>query len=104
MLTPNTIENRYTLNRNQFEIVKDNLTSFINNFGSVRIESYDNKSFYVYYPANAESHIQYCYSIEYLDGYLYGVVQGVMRGEFKPYRTGVDHPINKWELELSQEG
>ena len=50
---------------------------FIANFGEVRIEQDTyNKGFYVYSPANAETHVQYCYDISYLDGWLYGCVQG----------------------------
>lgn len=71
----------------QKETIKDNLRAFINNFGEPRIER-DNlgKGFYVFYPADSDSWIQYCYSIDYLDGWLYGVVQGVVRGEFKERR------------------
>lgn len=72
----------------QKETIKDNLRAFINNFGEPRIERnpYD-KGFFVYYPANATDYIQYCYNIDYLDGWLYGVVQGVVRGEFKERRS-----------------
>lgn len=71
------------------EIIKDNLRAFVTNFGDVRIEKADyGGGFYVFYPANADSYIQYCYDISYLDGWLYGVVQGAVRGEFKPYRQG----------------
>ena len=75
----------------QKELIKDNLRAFVNNFGDVRIEKEPyGKGFYVYYPATSEdgSYIQYCYNIDYLNGWLYGVVQGCVRGEFKPYRTG----------------
>ena len=73
----------------QKELINDNLTSFINTFGILRIEEEScGKGFYVFYPANRESPIQYCYDIHYLDGWLHGVVQGAVRGEFKPYRTG----------------
>lgn len=77
----------------QKEIIKDNLRAFTNNFGDVRIEkeSYG-KGFYVFYPADADSYIQYCYDINYLNGWLYGIVQGAVRGEFKEYRTGVNKP------------
>ena len=77
----------------QREIIKDNLRAFVNNFGDVRIErtNYD-PGFYVFYPADSDSWIQYCYDIHYLNGWLYGVVQGAVRGEFKEYRTGVDFP------------
>lgn len=68
----------------QKEIIKDNLRAFTTNFGDVRIvkEEYG-KGFYVFYPATSESYIQFCYNIDYLNGWLYGVVQGVVRGEFK---------------------
>lgn len=67
----------------QKEIIADNLRAFVHNFGEVRIEkeSYG-KGFFVYYPANSDSYIQYCYDINYLNGWLYGVVQGVNRREF----------------------
>ena len=70
--------------RKQEEIIADNLRAFIANFGSPRIERADHcNGFYVYYPADSESYIQYCYDVHYLNGWLYGVVQGFMRGEFK---------------------
>lgn len=68
----------------QNEIIADNLQAFTANFGAPRIERADYGSgLYVYYPANSDSYIQYCYDINYLNGWLYGVVQGFMRGEFK---------------------
>lgn len=74
---------------NQKEIIKDNLRAFKANFGDVRIVDADyGGGFYVYYPTERDTWIQYCYSIEYLDGWLYGCVQGAVCGEFKPYRTG----------------
>lgn len=77
------------LNKRQKEIIKDNLRAFVNNFGDIRIEDEPlGQGFYAFYPADSESYIQYCYNINYLDGWLYGVVQGAVRGEFKPYRTG----------------
>ena len=67
----------------QIEIIADNLRAFAYNFGEVRIEKVSyGKGFYVYYPANSDSYIQYCYDINYLNGWLYGVVQGVNRKEF----------------------
>lgn len=73
-----------SLTNSQREKIEDNLKAFIVNFGAPRIEKADYGSgFYIYYPANSDSYIQYCYDIDYLNGWLYGVVQGVMRGEFK---------------------
>lgn len=61
----------------EFETVKDHLEAFINNFGDIRIERFlKTEGFYVYYPSNADSYIQYCETIDYLDGWLYGVIQG----------------------------
>lgn len=71
------------LTKRQKEIIADNLMAFVHNFGSVRIEKETGSGFYVYYPADSDSYIQYCYDLSYLDGWLYGVVQGVNRGEFK---------------------
>ncbi len=68
----------------QKEIIKDNLNAFVHNFGDVRIEKEDyGKGFYVHYPPENDSWIQFCYNIDYLNGWLYGVVQGKFRGEFK---------------------
>mgnify|MGYP004520008187 FL=1 len=65
------------MTKNQREIIKDNLRAFEANFGKVRIENADyGGGFYVYSPADSESYVQYCYSIDYLNGWLYGCVQG----------------------------
>ena len=61
-------------------LIKSNLNAFVHNFGTVRIEKENcGKGFYVFYPEDSDSYIQYCYSIEYLDGWLYGCVQGKLR-------------------------
>ena len=68
----------------QKEIIKQNLNAFVSNFGEVRIEDADyGGGFYVFYPKESETWIHYCHNIHYLDGWLYGVVQGAVRGEFK---------------------
>lgn len=68
----------------QKEIIADNLRAFTHNFGAVRIEKEDyGRGFYVFYPPESNSWIQYCYDIHYLNGWLYGVVQGKLRAEFK---------------------
>lgn len=62
----------------QKEIIKNNLDAFVHNFGNVRIEDYGMKSgFYVFCPASSEDCVQYCYNIDYLNGWLYGAVQAV---------------------------
>ena len=64
----------------QKNLIEKNLKAFVYNFGSVRIEKENyGKGFYVFYPEDSDSYIQYCYSIEYLDGWLYGCVQGKLR-------------------------
>ena len=73
----------------QKETIKQNLNAFVSNFGEVRIEDADyGGGFYVFYPKESETWIQYCENISYLDGWLYGVVQGAVRGEFKNPRLG----------------
>lgn len=60
----------------QKEIIRDNLNAFIQNFGPVRIEHDPRRPvFYVYSPADADSYVQRCYNIDYLNGWLYGAVQ-----------------------------
>ena len=72
------------MTKRQQEIIKNNLNAFVANFGAVRIEKADyGPGFYVYYPTDAPTYIQFCHNIDYLDGWLYGVVQGAVRGEFK---------------------
>lgn len=72
------------LTKYQISVLGNNLRAFTHNFGEPRIERADYGSgFYVYYPADSESYIQYCEDIHYLDGWLYGCVQGFLRGEFK---------------------
>lgn len=75
------------MTKRQREIIADNLRAFQANFGDVRIEDADyGGGFYVFYPTESDTWIQYCYDIDYLNGWLYGVVQGVVRGEFKGKR------------------
>lgn len=72
------------MTKRQENIICKNLQAFISNFGTPRIEKEDyGQGFYVYFPADAETYIQYCENIHYLDGWLYGVIQGFMRREFK---------------------
>lgn len=58
------------------ENTQKNLRAFVANFGPVRIEKVQyNPGYYVYYPAESESYMHYCYSQDYLAGWLYGAVQ-----------------------------
>lgn len=65
----------YDFTKNEMEIVKDNLQAFIANFGKPRIERGDDgESFYVF-TDDSSSWRQYCYNIDYLNGWLFGCVQ-----------------------------
>lgn len=75
-------DNIFTKEEN--ELIKDNLHAFIANFGDIRLTREDaGKGVYVFYPSTAETYIQFCYDIDYLNGWLYGAVQAVNRREFK---------------------
>lgn len=78
------------MTKSQMEIINANLTAYKNNFGYIRIEKEDyGKGFYVYTDkqrAENGSWTQYCYNIDYLNGWLYGAVQAV---------NGIMKPINK---------
>lgn len=75
------------LTKKQEETIQDNYRAFVHNSGVPRIERDDfGKGFYVFLPADSSTWIQYCYSIDYLDGWLYGCVQGAVRGEFETGR------------------
>lgn len=79
------------MTKTERNVIHDNLRAFEQNFGEVRIEKEDyGKGFYVFYPTDATSWIQFCYDVDYLNGWLYGVVQGVVRGEFKKARENHD--------------
>lgn len=67
-----------TFTTRQQEIIKDNLNAFKANCKSFRIEKDDyGKGFYVFVPATSDSWVQYCYNIDYLNGWLYGAVQAM---------------------------
>lgn len=68
------------------EIIKDNLRAFTTNFGEPKIVKVKGYGFYIHYPADDESWIQFCRDINYVDGWLYGVVQGVRCVQFKAQR------------------
>jgi len=64
----------------QKEKIQQNLNAYLANFPSIRIEAADyGDGFYVFSPAESESWVQYCPNIDYLDGWLYGMVQGINR-------------------------
>lgn len=68
------------LTKRQQEGIKDNYGAYVANFETPVIMKEDyGKGFYVY--RNAQEHkdgvawVQYCYNIDYLNGWLYGAVQ-----------------------------
>lgn len=67
------------MTRKQIEIIADNLRAYKANFDYIAIEKEDyGKGFYVYTSAERKeqgSWTQYCYNIDYLNGWLYGCVQ-----------------------------
>ncbi len=75
------------MTKRQMEIIKDNLNAYKANFGYIRIEKADyGKGFYVYTDEQRTDNgrwTQYCYIIDYLNGWLYGAVQAV-NGIMKP--------------------
>ena len=70
------------MTQKQKEIIADNLRAYENNFGYIKIVKEDyGKGFYVF-TDDSDSWRQYCYNIDYLNGWLYGCVQaanGIMK-------------------------
>lgn len=58
--------------------IKMNYDAFVANYGYPRIEKGLNGEFFVFYPETDTDYVQYCRSIDYLDGWLYGCVQGAL--------------------------
>ncbi|RGF90501.1 hypothetical protein DXA02_13735 [Ruminococcus sp. AM54-1NS] len=65
----------------QFAIIKDNLRAYFVNMGYICIEKADyGKGWYIFKSAEDVkngSYVQFCENIDYLNGWLYGVVQAV---------------------------
>lgn len=65
----------------QFITVRSNLRAYIANMGYIRIEKADyGTGWYIYKSvedAKNGSYVQFCENIDYLNGWLYGVVQAV---------------------------
>lgn len=75
----------------EMKIIEDNLRAYRNNFGFIKIEKENcGKGLYVYTSkerVEEGSWTQYCYNIDYLNGWLYGCVQaanGIMKKIKKP--------------------
>ncbi len=81
------------MTKKQAEIIKDNLNAYKANFGYIRIEAADySEGFYVFTDeqrVESGSWTQYCYNIDYLNGWLYGAVQAANK---------VMKPIEKKEV------
>ena len=77
----------------QKEVIKDNLNAYIANFGYIKIVPEDyGKGFYIYTDeqrAESGCWTQYCYNIDYVNGWLYGAVQAV-NGIMKPIKREWD--------------
>ena len=83
-------DNMLNLTKKQMEVIGDNLKAYKSNFDYIVIEKEDyGKGFYVYTSQDRKeqgSWTQYCYNIDYLNGWLYGCVQAI---------NGVMKPIDK---------
>ena len=64
------------LTNKQHDILRDNLHAYCSNFVTPRIEPAETgEGFYVFPSCRAETYIQFCENIDYLNGWLYGAVQ-----------------------------
>ena len=76
------------MTKRQQDIISKNLNAFVNNFGEVRIEKADyGTGFYVFYPVDAESYIQFCHNIDYLDATMYTYC-GIIKKAISSYASG----------------
>ena len=75
------------LTKKQMEVIEDNLRAYKSNFDYISIKKEDyGVGFYVYTDKERDEFgnwTQYCYNIDYLNGWLYGCVQAV-NGIVKP--------------------
>ena len=74
------------MSKKEIEIIKSNLREYKTNFGYIVIEKEDyGPGFYVFTCEERKEQgmwTQYCYNIDYLNGWLYGAVQaanGIMK-------------------------
>lgn len=74
------------MTKKEKEIIKDNLNAYIANFGYIEIEKEDSgNGFYVFTSPERKAqgnYTQFCYNVDYLNGWLYGAVQtinGIMK-------------------------
>ena len=70
------------MTRRQEELIERNKAAYVANFGYIGItRSADRKGFLVYKSDTdmlLGNYIQYCPNIDYLNGWLYGAVQGAL--------------------------
>lgn len=78
-----TNRNDFNFTNREWKIIEENIENFARNVKDFRIERGELEGFYVFVPSNAERYMNYSYSIEYLDGWFWGVVQGLRRKELK---------------------
>lgn len=82
--------NKDVFTKKQMETIHDNLRAYLANFGYLHVEKADyGKGFYIYTDSTKlenGSYTQYCPSLDYLDGWLYGAVQAA---------NGIMKPISK---------
>lgn len=71
------------MTKKQMEIINDNLRAYKNNFDYIEIVKADfGKGFYVFTSKERKeqgSWTEYCYNIDYLNGWLFGAVQAINR-------------------------
>lgn len=71
------------MTKKQMEIINDNLRAYKNNFDYIEIVKEDcGKGFYVFTSKERKeqgSWTEYCYNIDYLNGWLFGAVQAINR-------------------------
>lgn len=79
------------MTKREKEIIKDNLRAYEYNFDYISIEKEScGRGFYVFTSEERResgSWTQYCYNIDYLNGWLYGAVQAIC-GMMKPIKKG----------------
>lgn len=85
-INTSNINGGITMTKKQEELIADNLKAYKSNFGYIEIiKESCGKGFYVFTSKenlDQNSWTQFCYNIDYLNGWLYGCVQaanGIMK-------------------------
>mgnify|MGYP004499968253 CR=1 FL=1 len=91
------------MTKREKEIIRDNLRSYLVNFGYIHIEKADyGNGFYVFTSKDRTEYgdyTQYCENINYLNGWLYGCVQAANGIVKKMENPDYDFDFEKWEKE-----